>query len=254
MVKEGVLDNPKVDVIFGLHIKSDLEVGKIGYRPGGTMAASSDFKITVKGKPSHGATPWKSVDPIVVSAQIINSLQTIVSRNVNLTENAAVVTVGSIQGGNRSNIIPGEVEMIGTVRTLSENDGKLIYSRIHQIAEKTAEANDATATVELPYTDFTPVLFNDPSLTQKMLPSLQTSVGENNVKLYPAATYAEDFAYYSKEIPALYFFIGGMPLGQDPNTAPPHHTQSFFIDESGFKTGVKAMCNLVFDYMKMSEK
>lgn len=248
MIKEGVLENPKVDVIFGLHLDALLEVGKISYRPAGMMAGAADFKITVKGKPSHGAAPWSSVDPILVSAQIITSLQQIVSRNVNITENAAVVTVGSIQGGNRFNIIPGQVEMAGTVRTLSDEDEKMIYSRIKQIAGKTAEAAGAEAVVELPYTIYTPVTFNNVALTKAILPSLQKSAGTENVVLVPADTGAEDFSYFAQKVPGFYFFIGGMPKGQDPKLAGPHHTPEFIIDDNAFKTGLKALCNLVFDY------
>jgi amidohydrolase len=158
MVKEGVLDNPKVDVIFGLHMDALVEVGKISYHPGAAMAGTGDLKITVKGKPSHGSQPWFSVDPIVVSAEIINSLQTIVSRNVNLTENPAVVTIGAISGGNRFNIIPEQVEMVGTVRTFSAADEELVFSRVHQIAEKTAESAGANALVEIPYSVHYPVV------------------------------------------------------------------------------------------------
>lgn len=251
MVKEGALNNPKVDVIFGLHINAQLEVGKISYRPGGMFAGVGDMKITVKGKSSHGAEPWSSVDPIVTSAQIINNLQTIISRNVNITKNAAVVTIGSINGGNRSNIIPEKVEMLGTVRTLSDSDEKLIFERIRQIATKTAEANGAKAIVELPYSSHYPVTFNNIELTEKMLPSLKKSAGESNVILVPAETGAEDFSFFANEVPGLYFYIGGLPKGQDPKTSASHHTPDFFIDESGFITGINAMVNLVVDYMEI---
>lgn len=251
MVKEGALNNPKVDVIFGLHINAQLEVGKISYRPGGMFAGVGDMKITVKGKSSHGAEPWSSVDPIVTSAQIINNLQTIISRNVNITENAAVVTIGSINGGNRSNIIPEKVEMLGTVRTLSDSDEKLIFKRIRQIATKTAEANGAKAIVELPYSSHYPVTFNNIELTEKMLPTLKKSAGESNVILVPAETGAEDFSFFANEVPGLYFYIGGLPKGQDPKTSASHHTPDFFIDESGFITGINAMVNLVVDYMEI---
>ena len=254
MVKEGVLENPKVDVIFGLHINAQLEVGKITYRPGGMFAGVGDVKITVKGKPSHGAEPWASVDPVVVAAQIINSLQTIVSRNVNLTENAAVVTIGSIHGGNRSNIISEQVEMLGTVRTLSDADEKFVFKRIHQIVEKTAEAAGATATVELPYSVHYPVTFNNIALTTQMLPSLQKSAGIENVILVPAETGSEDFSFFAQKVPGLYFYVGGLPKGKDPKTSAPHHTPEFFIDDSGFKTGVTALANLVFDYMELNKK
>lgn len=254
MVKEGVLENPKVDVIFGLHMNAQLEVGKINYRPGGMFAAVGDMKITVKGKPSHGAEPWLSVDPIVVSAQIINSLQTIISRNVNITENAAVVTIGSIHGGNRSNIISDQVEMLGTVRTLSKADETLVFTRIRQVVEKTAEAAGAVATLELPYASHYPVTFNDERLTAAMLPSLQKSAGTENVILIPAETGAEDFSFFAQKVPGLYFYIGGLPKGKDKNTSAPHHTPEFFIDDSGFKTGLNALTNLVLDYIEMNKK
>ena len=251
MVKEGALNNPKVDVIFGLHINAQVEVGKITYRPGGMFAGVGDMKITVKGKSSHGAEPWSSVDPIVVSAQIINNLQTIVSRNVNVTKNAAVVTIGAIHGGNRSNIIPEQVEMLGTVRTLSEADEKLVFERIRQIVTKTAEANGTEATLELPYSSHYPVTFNNIALTAKMLPSLQKSTGAENVVLVPAETGAEDFSFFANEVPGFYFYVGALPKGKDPETSAPHHTPEFYLDESGFITGVSAMVNLVVDYMEM---
>ena len=253
MVKEGVLDNPKVDVIFGLHINAQIEVGKITYRPGGMFAGVGDMKITVKGKSSHGAEPWSSIDPIVVSAQIINNLQTILSRNVNVTRNAAVVTIGAIHGGNRSNIIPEQVEMLGTVRTLSESDEKLVFERIRQIVTKTAEANGTEAILELPYSSHYPVTFNNIALTAKILPSLQKSTGTENVILVPAETGAEDFSFFANEVPGFYFYVGALPKGKDPEASAPHHTPEFYLDESGFITGVNAMVNLVVDYMEMGK-
>ena len=254
MVKEGVLDNPKVDVIFGLHINSQTEVNKIAYRPGGTMASVNDLKITVKGKQAHGAYPWSSVDPIVVSAQIINNLQTIVSRNLNITENPGVVTIGSIQAGNRSNIIPEQVDMLGTIRTLSADDEKMFIERVKEVATKTAESAGATAEVKIPLSIRYPVTYNDPALTQKMLPTLQRVAGAENVLLRPAVTGAEDFSFFQEKVPGLFIFLGGMPKGQKPEEAPSHHTPDFFIDESGFKLGVQAMCHLVLDYMNAPAK
>ncbi len=251
MVKEGVLDNPKVDVIFGLHISAQTEVGKIDYRPEGAMAGAMDLKITVKGKPSHGASPWTSVDPILTASQIVYSLQTIVSRNVNITKNAAVVTIGSIHGGNRSNIIPEQVELMGTVRTLSADDKKLVMTRINEIATNTAEAAGATAVVELPYTIDYPVTYNDPTLTARMLPSLEKSAGKGNVTLVAARTGSEDFSYFSEKVPGLFIFLGGMPKGMDPLKSGPHHTPQFMVDESGLKLGVSSLCNLVIDYSKV---
>ena len=253
MVKEGVLQNPKVDVIFGLHINSKLEAGKISYRPGGMFAAVGDMKITVKGISSHGAEPWSSVDPVLTAAQIVYSLQTILSRNINVTENGAVVTIGAIHGGNRSNIIPEQVEMLGTVRTLSAGDEALIYERIRQIATHTAAANGAEAIVELPYSSHYPITINDPALTAQMIPSLKKSAGDGNVLLIPAETGAEDFSFFANEIPGLFFYLGGAARGKDPVLAAPHHTPDFFLDESGFITGINALTNLVVDYMEMSK-
>ncbi len=249
MVKQGVLENPKVDVIFGLHINSQTEVGKITYRPGGVMAAVNDMRIVIKGRQAHGASPWSSVDPIVVSAQIINSLQTIVSRNLNITQNAGVVTIGSIHGGVRSNIIPEQVEMFGTIRTLGKDDEKMVIDRIRTIATKTAEAAGAVAEVEIPYSSHYPVTYNDLALTSQMLPSLQKSAGADKVILIPAATGAEDFSFYQEKVPGLFIFLGGMPKGKDPVTSPSHHTPDFFIDESGFTLGVNTLANLTLDYM-----
>jgi len=249
MVKKGVLQNPKVDAIFGLHINAQTEVGKITYRPGGTMAAVNDLQIIVKGRQAHGAYPWSSVDPVVVSAQIINNLQTIVSRNLNVTENAGVVTIGAINGGNRSNIIPEQVVMLGTIRALSAADEKMMIERVKTIATKTAEAAGATAEVKIPLSTHYPVTYNDPALTEKMLPTLQATAGAANVMLKPPVTGAEDFSFYQEKVPGLFFFLGGMPKGQDPLKTAAHHTPDFYIDESGFSLGVKALCNLTLDYM-----
>jgi amidohydrolase len=254
MVKEGCMDNPKVDAVFGLHINSQTEVGKISYKPGGTMAGVNDFQIIVKGRSAHGASPWSSVDPIVVSAEIISSLQTIVSRNLNVTENPAVVTVGMIKGGNRSNIIPETVEMQGTLRALTPADEKMLMAKVILIATKTAEALGATAEVKVPFSTHYPVTYNDPALTEKMLPSLQATAGPGNLLLRPAVTGAEDFSFYQQKAPGIFIFLGGMPKGQDPATAPSHHTPDFFIDESGFALGAKALCNLTLDYMALSGK
>jgi amidohydrolase len=248
MIKQGVLENPKVDVIFGLHINSQTEVGKIAYRAGGIMASSTSMKVTVKGRGSHGAYPWSSVDPIVTAAQIINNLQTVVSRNLDVTQNAGIVTIGSIHGGNRQNIIPEEVVMLGTMRALSLQDEKLIVDRVRQIITKTAESNNATVDIDIPYGHHYPVTFNDTALTNKMLPSLQQSAGAGNVVIRPAVTGAEDFSFYQEQVPGMYFFLGGMPKGGNPVTAPSHHTPDFFIDESSFKLGVKAMASLAIDY------
>jgi amidohydrolase len=245
MVEEGVMDNPKVDVIFGLHVQADLQVGQIGYKPAGAMASASDMKITVTGTGAHGASPWMGVDPIVTAAQIVTNLQTIVSRNVKVTDNAAVVTIGSIHGGNRFNIIPDAVEMTGTVRALTDEDEKLIFENIKRIATKTAEANNAKAIVELPLTVHYPVTFNDVVLTQRMLPALQKTVGEANTILQTAKTGSEDFSFYQQKAPGLFFFLGAKPINKN---ATSHHTSTFFVDEACLPVGINAFLNLINAY------
>jgi amidohydrolase len=210
--------------------------------------------ITVKGKPAHGSAPWSGIDPIVVSAQIITSLQTIVSRNVTLTDNAAVVTIGAINGGNRSNIIPEQVEMLGTIRTLTNEDEALVLKRIREIVEYTAKAAGTTATVELPYSMRFPVTFNNEKLTELMLPTLEKTAGKDNVILIPAITGAEDFSFFAEKVPGLYFFVGAMTKGKDVKTVGGHHTPQFLMDDSAFKTGVNALSNLVFDYMELKTR
>jgi amidohydrolase len=252
MVKEGVLDNPKVDVIFGLHISSVTSLGKLTYRPGGILAASDRFSITVKGRQAHGSSPWSSVDPIVVSAQIINGLQTIISRQTELTKEAAVITVGRMQGGIRENIIPEEAFLAGTIRTLDTAMQQKIHDKIILTATKIAESAGAKAEVKI--TRESPVTYNDLALTQKMIPSLQKAAGASNTQVINAITGAEDFAFYQMKVPGLFFFVGAMPPDQDPNTVPSHHTPDFMVDERAFVTGVKAMLNLTVDYMHMPKK
>ena len=247
MVKEGVLKNPDVDVIFGLHISSQIDVGKITYKPGGTMAAAQRFVIKVHGKQAHGSRPWDGIDPIVISAQIINGLQTIISRETELTKEGAVITVGLIRGGVRSNIIPEEVEMIGTIRTLDYDMQKKLNKTMKFRVTSIAKSFGATADIVIE--DGLPITYNDKELTAKMLPSLQKAAGKDNVILVNATTGAEDFSFYQKEIPGLYFFVGGKPLNVKTEDAPSHHTPDFFIDESGLKLGVKAMVTLTLDYM-----
>jgi amidohydrolase len=252
MIKEGVLENPKPEVIFGLHINPQIETGTIAYRPGGFYAGVNDMKITVKGKSSHGAYPWNSVDPIVVSAQIINNLQTIISRNLDITENAGVVTIGAINGGNRSNIIPEQVEMLGTIRSLSDADEKFLIERVKQVAVKTAESAGAVAIVEIPYSARYPVTFNNEALTAKMLPSLQRAAGTDHIKIISPKTGAEDFSFFAQKVPGLYFNIGGSPKDKIAKEQPSQHTADFYIDESSMQTGIKAFLYLVNDYLKMA--
>lgn len=247
MIKEGVLANPAVEAIFGIHIMSQVQVGRVEYKAGGLMAGVNDMKITVKGKTAHGGYPWLSVDPIVASAQIINNLQPVISRNLNLTENAGVVTIGAIHGGNRSNIIPEQVEMLGTIRSLSPSDETLLVKRVKEVISKTAESAGASVDIKLPYTTHFPVTFNDSSLTERMLPMLRETAGKENVILRTPVTGGEDFSFYQQKIPGLFVFLGGMPV-DGAVTAAPHHTPDFYLDESGFDLGVQLLCNFVFDY------
>lgn len=248
MVKEGVLENPKVDAIFGLHINSGTHVGKITYKPGGMMAASQRFVINVKGKQAHGSTPWQSVDPIVTSAQIINGLQTLISRESELTEEGAVISVGSIHSGIRFNIIPESLEMIGTIRTLDKDMKELIRKRMQEMVPVIAQAYRAEATVTIQ--DGADITFNNEALTEKMIPTLERVAGNENVYEINAITGAEDFSYFQNEVPGLFFFLGGTPLDMKESEAPSHHTPSFIVDDASMKLGVKALSNLAVDFLK----
>lgn len=249
MVKEGVLDNPTVDVIFGIHINSLTDVGTIKYRAGGIMAAVDSFKITVNGKQSHGAYPWLSVDPIVTASQIVMGLQTTVSREAKLDDNAAVVTVGSIHGGNRSNIIPEKVEMVGTIRTLNDDMRTHVHESVRRKANYIAQSMGATADVILPYGDRYPVTYNDPALMEQMLPTLKRTAGQENVKHINAVMGAEDFSFFQQKVPGLYLFVGGKTPSRPLAETAGHHTPKFVIDDSGMKLGVRTLSNLVIDYM-----
>ena len=251
MVDEGVMENPHVDVMFGLHIQSTVPVGTIAYRPGGLMAAPDFFSIKVKGKGAHGSTPWDGVDPIVIGAQIVLGLQTIISRQTELTSNPAVITLGRFNSGIRENIIPEEATMSGTIRTFDKKMQADIYQRIKTTAENIAESAGATAEVLI--NPGSPVTYNDVALTEKMIPSLQRATGVANTKQVNPVTMGEDFSYFQEKVPGLFFFIGGMTPGTDSKKAPIHHTADFVIDESGFGTGVKALLNLTVDYMFMDK-
>lgn len=249
MVKEGVMENPKVDAIFGLHIESAIEAGQIEYKSGAFMASSDWFHIKVKGKGSHGSQPWLGIDPIAISAQIIEGLQTIVSRQSELTKAPVVITVGKINAGVRNNIIPEECIMDGTIRTLDSKMQEQVHERIKHTATKIAEAGGATAEIRID--GKTLVTYNTPDLVKKMLPSLQAAAGAQNVKEREWVTGAEDFSYYGTKAPSFFIYLGGMPKGNDPKLAPPHHTSAFFVDDSGMKTGIKLFCQLVTDYFNM---
>ena len=249
MVKEGVMND--VDAIFGLHIWAQVEAGKIGYRSGPTMAAVDILGIDVHGTQAHGASPWSGVDPIVTSSQIVMGLQTILSRNVNITQNPAIVTIGAIHGGIRHNIIPEKVEMIGTIRTFGAEQQTLVHKRINEIATNIAESAGAKAEVSI--TKLYPATINPPELTDKMAPSVLAAAGEGNVIIMDAMTGSEDFSFFQQEKPGFFIFLGGMKKGADPLKTPSHHTPDFYLDESGFTLGVRTLSYFVVDYMGMKK-
>ena len=250
MVKEGALENPKVDVVFGLHINAQTPVGQIKYREAGMMAASDWFTITIHGKQSHGAQPWLGIDPVVIGTQIIEGLQTIVSRQSELTKDPVVISTTIFKAGVRENIIPEQVTLGGTIRTLDTGMQKDVWMRIERTAKKIAEASGATADVKIETK--TLVTYNNPDLTRQMLPSLQKATN-NNATVMDAVMGAEDFSFFAAKVPSLFFYLGGMTPGADPKQTAAHHTPDFFVDENGMKTGIKAFCFLVLDYMKMAQ-
>jgi amidohydrolase len=246
MIKEGALENPRPEAIFGLHVWPQ-PVGFIGYRAGGAMASSQTLRITVKGRQTHGAMPWGGVDPVVVSSQIVLALQTIVSRQANITTAPAVVTIASIHGGLRSNIIPDSVVMVGTVRTLDAGMQAQIEERIRRTVAGIAESAGATASVSLSH-GF-PITYNDPPLTRRMIPVLERVAGPGKAGEAPPATGAEDFAYFQQEIPGLYFFLGIVPDSIPLEKAAPNHSPLFFADEAALPVGVRALANVAVEFL-----
>jgi len=250
MVKQGVLNNPDVDVIFGQHIWSLAPAGQIGFKAGGILAAADQFNITVTGKQTHGSSPWTGVDPIAVASQIVIGLNMIISRQTELTKEAAVISVGRLRAGVRSNIIPETAELIGTIRTLDTAMQDKIHADIKRTAEHIAASQGATVDVDIQRGY--PVTFNDPALTEQMAPTLERVGGDQAVRI-DAITGAEDFSFFQKEIPGLFIMVGGMPPEMDPAEAAPHHTPDFYIEESSMKTGVRALANLAIDYMLQAQ-
>ena len=248
MVEEGALENPKVDAIFGLHVGvTPLEAGSITFRPKGLMAAGDTFRIVVKGRQTHGAMPWAGIDPIVVASQIVLGLQTVVSRQIDLTTAPAVVTVGTIEGGSRHNIVPDQVRMSGTIRTFDAEMRKDILARVRRTAEHIASAAGATA--ELTLDEGYPATWNDPALTERMTPSLKrVAAGTFNPNAQPTTT-SEDFSFYGQKVPALYFFLGVAPKGADPATWAANHSPRFSPDEAALITGVRALASLAVDFL-----
>jgi len=251
MMQEGLFDIAKPDAIFGLHVISTLHAGTVGVRPGPFMAGSDFFRIVVTGRQSHGARPWAGIDPIVTAAQIVNSLQTVISRQTDITALPAVVSIGAINGGVRHNIIPDSVEMLGTMRTFSPEARQETIDRVQRVVTHVAEANGATAALEMMPAP-NPVVDNDPALTQKVTASLQAAFGADAVKSVGLQTVAEDFSYYSREAPSVYYWVGITPPDQDLRTAPDNHSDRFYIDESGIAVALKATLHVAVDYLQGS--
>lgn len=243
MIKEGVMENPKVDAIFGLHISSGIEAGHIRYKPGPYMASSDWFTIKVKGKQAHGSAPWGSIDPIVIGAQIINGLQTIVSRQSNIVQGPVVITVGKFHSGLRNNIIPEEALLEGTIRTLDSEVQKQVHEKIKRTATDIASSGGAKVEVEIDTK--TLVTFNDSALVQSSLASLEAAAGKDNVSPHLWTTGAEDFSFFGQKAPAFFFYLGGMKPGTSKENIPGHHTPDFYIDDSKLDVGVKAFCNII---------
>jgi amidohydrolase len=249
MLKQGVFDKYHPQAVFGLHVVSALQVGQIGYRPGPMMAGADGYKILVHGRSTHGARPWEGVDPIVIAAQIVGAMQTVVSRQLDITAHPAIVSVGAIKGGIRDNIIPATVEMVGTIRTFDLAQRDVILDHLKHLVENTAIAGGATATFEVGQDSY-PVLVNDPALTQRMLPTLKAVAGDAHLMMLPLITASEDFAFFARKVPGMYINIGITPLDKDPATAPPNHSPLFYVDETGLPTGVRVMAQLAVDYLR----
>jgi len=247
MIEEGVLQDPAPAAIFGLHVWPD-EVGTISYRSGPMMAASDQLYITIKGKQTHGAQPWGGIDPIVVASQVVLGLQTIASRQINVTRQPAIITVGVIQGGTRFNIIPDSVILQGTIRTFDEEMRSDIKERIRRTVESISASAGASGTVDFG-TGSSPVTVNDPALTAKMLPTLERVAGKSNVSVGELSTPAEDFALYQQRIPGLFIFLGIVPKGQDKTKAPRNHSPNFFVDEAVLPLGVRTLASLALDWL-----
>ncbi len=248
MIQEGALENPKPEVIFALHVNPNFPAGTLAYRPGATMANQDNLRIVVRGRQTHGAVPWGGTDPVVAASQIVLGLQTIVSRQVDLPLAPAVITIGSIHGGVRANIIPDEVEMVGTIRTFEPQMRSDIFERVRKTAALIAQSSGAAADVAID--PGYPVTFNDPNLTARMVPVLETVIGKGRAVVMPPSTGAEDFSYYQQKIPGLYFFLGVTPAGSDCQKAPMLHSPRFFADESTLVVGIRSLAHLAISYMK----
>jgi amidohydrolase len=252
MLAEGLFKNYKPQAIFGLHVWSALNAGQVGYRSGPAMAASDRFRIVVKGRQTHGSRPWGGIDPIVTAADIVSTAQTIVSRRLDISKQPAVVSFGAIKGGIRYNIIPDEVELIGTIRTFDEGMRQKVFAELKNISTNVAEAHGATVVNEIPDTIGNPSTINDPELTARSIPSLIKAAGAENVVNMSLVMGAEDFSYYAKEVPGFFFFVGATPVGQDAVNAPSNHSPEFFLDESALKVGTRSLLQVALDYLNQT--
>jgi amidohydrolase len=253
MLAEGLFKDFKPQAVFGLHVFSTLNAGQVGYRSGPTMAASDRFRIVVKGRQTHGSRPWGGVDPIVAAADIIGTAQTIVSRRLDISKQPVVLSFGVVKGGIRYNIIPDEVELIGTIRTFDEGMRQKVFAELKNTAEHIAAAHGATVLAEVPDTTGNPVTVNNPALTIPSAASLEKVVGVENVVNMPLVMGAEDFSYYAKEVPGFFFFVGATPKGQDANTAPSNHSPQFFLDESALNIGTRSLLQVATDYLEKNQ-
>ena len=248
MLAQGIFDRFKPQAVFGLHVFSTLNAGQVGWRSGPAMAASDRFNIVVQGRQTHGSRPWGGVDPIVASADLIGTAQTIVSRRQDISRLPVVLSFGAIKGGIRYNIIPDSVELVGTIRTFDEGMRQGVFADLRNVAESVAKAHGATAVVKVPDTKGNPVTANDPALTARVVPSLRKAVGDANVVEMGLVMGAEDFSFYAREVPGFFFFVGATPRGQDAIKAPSNHSPEFFLDEEALKVGTRAMLQVVLDH------
>ena len=250
MLKEGIFQAFKPDAVFGLHVFYTLHAGQIGVRQGPLLAGSDRFKISVLGQQTHGAQPWRGIDPIVTAAAIVSQAQTIVSRQLDISKLPAVLTFGIFNGGVRYNIVPDRVELEGTIRTFDPDMRQQVFERLKRVAENVAEGQGAKVQMEVPMEiAVNPVTYNDPALTARMRPSLERAVGKQNVVDVPPNMVAEDFSYFAKEVPGMYFFVGSVPPEQDLTTAAPNHSPKFFLDEKALDVGTRAMLTAAVDFL-----
>jgi amidohydrolase len=247
MIEQGVLENPKPDAIFGLHVFSTLPLGQLHYRPAGMMAGSDNLQIVVRGRQTHGAMPWQGVDPIVLASQIVVALQTITSRQTEVIAAPAIVTIGSMHGGVRRNIIPDSVVMLGTIRTFDPQMQKDIHERVRRTAEHVAQSGGGSAEVTIEIVN--PVTYNDPALTARMAGTLERLVGDSNAVLGTPTTTAEDFSRFQQKIPGLFVFLGVTPASANPKSAPANHSPKFVVDERALPIGTRTLVHLAVDYL-----